>query len=199
MAPVPLEAGLFIKRYQLGTPTAVYKPYTIGRIIGGLFFMAFAVGWTWFAASLTGSPLLPADLSLFHFPVQFPDTIQTILGIVFPLFGVIFIIMGLWVIVKAILNRHVRAVVCVNGIVSVERSGADAFRWEQVATIFHKITEQVHTTRYQSGGTSTTRTTSHSYTINCHDGRRFVFDSTLGRVKRLGETIEYEVARLKRR
>jgi hypothetical protein len=106
--------------------------------------------------------------------------------------------MGLWVITKAILNRNVRAVVCANGVVSVQRNGADAFRWEQVATIFHKVTEHVSTTRYESGGSSTLRSTSHTFTINCHDGRRFVFDSTLSRVKRLGETIENEVARLRR-
>lgn len=199
MAPISLEAQQLIARNRLGIPTEVYKPHTILSIIGGSFFMAFALGWIWFTASITGSPLLPTNLLLFHFPSIPSDDafsrIFGIVGIVFPLFGLIFVGVGLWIILNAILNRNIRAVVCTNGVAYVMRNRADAFRWEQVLTVFHKVSVRTNTTQYQSGGTSTSTSISHTYTVHCHDGRKFTFNSTLGKVQDLAETIEVQVAR----
>lgn len=194
MAHISPEAQQLIARNWLGTPKEIYKPHTILSIIAGLFFLAFAAGWVWLAASITGSSLLPPSLLLFHFQAP-SDSVFAIFGIVFPLFGLIFVGAGLWVVFKAILNRHIRAVVCTNGVAYVMRNSADAFRWEQVLTTFHKVSVSTSTTHYQSGGTSTSTSIKHAYTVHCHDGRKFVFDSTLGKVQDLAETIEVEVAR----
>jgi Family of unknown function (DUF6585) len=204
MTAIPFEAQPLISRYQLGNTTAIYKPHTFLSIIAGLIFMTIAAGLTLFFATITNSPLLPANLALPPLPVgeraQLPEPFGTILALGLPLIGLIFVFVGLWTIIRAIRNRHIRAIVCINGVVSVMRERTDAFRWEQVATVFHKVTRHTTTTnQYGSSGqyvgSTTTTSTSHAYTINCLDGRRFVFDSTLGRVTRLGDTIEREVAR----
>lgn len=201
MASVPPEAESLIRRYNLGMVRGVYKPHTFWSIVGCLFIVAFGAVWTLLAASLTNSPLLPANLALFHQSIDLPvsDSVFSILGIVFPLFGLLFCLIGLWNIVKALSHRHVRAVLCTYGVAYLGRQGADAFRWEQVATVFHKVTTHTHSNRNPSTGTTSTSTTySHTYTINCRDGRKFVFDSILGGVKRLGKIIENEVARYQR-
>lgn len=204
MIAVPFDAQPLISRYQLGNTTAIYKPHTIMSIIFGLIFMTFAAGFTLFLATITNSPLLPANFALFPMPIdiwaRFPEPVGTIIGIVFPLFGLIFFFIGMVIIIRAILYRNIRAIVCVNGVISITREKTDAFRWEQVATIFHKVTQRTTTTNNygshgQYMGSSTSTSTSHTFTVNCIDGRQFVFDSALGRVTRLGETIEYEVAR----
>jgi hypothetical protein len=204
MAAIPFEAQPLISRYQLGNATAIYKPHTIASIIFGLIFMTFAAGFTLFLATVTNSPLLPANLALSIIPANeralFQEPYGTILSIGLPLFGLIFVFIAMGLIIRAIRYRNIRAIVCANGVVSVMRDRTDAFRWEQVATIFHKVTQRTSTTNQygshgQVVGSSTSTSTSHTFTINCIDGRRFVFDSTLGRITRLGETIEREVAR----
>lgn len=188
MASVPPEAESLIRRYNLGALRKVYKPHTFWSVIGGLFVMGFGAAWALLASSILNSAQLPVSNDIF-----------SIVSIVFPLFGLLIVLIGFWGIIKALLNRKVRAVLCAYGVAYLGRQNADAFRWEQVATIFHKVTEHTHTSHnHSTGSTSTSRSYSHTYTINCKDGRRFVFDSVLGGVKRLGATIEDEVARYQR-
>ena len=203
MVYVSPEARQLIGRYGLGGLIETYKPHTILSIIGGMFFIAFALFWIVVAASITQSPLLPSSLLLFQFPfpsIVSSNSIFTVFGIVFPLFGLIFVVVGLLMVIRAILNRNIRAIVCTNGVVSIKRKSADAFRWEQVLQTFKKVS--VSTTHYRSSttGASAGSSTSihYTYSVHCHDGRKFVFDSTLGRVQDLAETIEVEVARHRR-
>ncbi len=168
MAHISPEAQQLIARDWLGTPAEIYKPHTILSVIAGLFLLAFASGWIWLAASITGSSLLPSNLLLFHFTAP-SDSSFAIIGIIFPLFGLIFVGPGLWIVFKAILNRHIRAVVCTNGVAYVIRNSADAFRWEQVLTTFRKVSGNTTTTHYQNGGTSTSSSIKHTYTVHCYD------------------------------
>lgn len=200
MMNVPPAAERLIARYQLGQPIQVYRPNTALSVIVGLFVIAFAVAWTLIVASITNSSLIPFRLFSSTMPgsTDMTGTVNSvfnILGIIFPLFGVIFLIIGLGVITSAILNSRIRAFVCNNGVAYLMRNGADAFRWEQVLKVFHKVTSSTSTSTNQQGFTTTSTRLSHTYTVHCHDGRKFVFNSTLGKVQDLAETIEVQAAR----
>jgi hypothetical protein len=211
MASLTPEVQQFIMRNRLGPPLKIYGPHTILSIIGGLFFTTFALFWTWFALSFFSSSLLPPNLSAFNMllhttPSSFlpssPDstfnTMFTIFSIVFPLFGLLFFFIGLWIILSAIYNHDMRAVVCTYGVVSARPSGIDSFRWQDVLTTFHKVHVSTSTSYNQSSGYATTRTSvHHTYTVHCYDGRKFIFKSPLAHVQDLGEDIEVQVARIK--
>ena len=200
MPAVPVEAEALMTRYQLGTPKKVYKPVTISSIIGGLLLMTFACMWILVALVLTGSPLLPVNPLPFQISPLSPPTdspfatILTILGIVFPLLGLIFVALGVSMILRALLNRHVRAVLCEYGVALLGRKGADAFRWEQVATVLDKVSVHTSTTEQVDGRTHTSTTLSHTYTVACKDGRRFLFTHILGKAEQLGQEIQIAVA-----
>ena len=63
-----------------------------------------------------------------------------------------------------------------------------------VLTTFHRV--NVYTFHSQSSEATTT-SVRHTYTVHCHDGRKFVFKLPLARVQDLGESIEVQVARMK--
>src|SRR5579884_418453 len=164
---LPAEAEKLIATHRLGAPKKVYKPNTIGSIIVGSLVIAFACVWIAFALMLTGSYLLPTDQTstLFPYVSAPPDssfaTIMSVLGIVFPLVGLVFVGVGLAIIVRALLNQHVRAVLCEDGVAYLARDKVDAFRWEQVADVFDKVSVHTSTTDNMNGGTSTSTTISH--------------------------------------
>lgn len=103
---------------------------------------------------------------------------------------------ALFGLVKTIGNRHSRAVICTHGIACITTKTADTARWEDILTIVHGV--NVTTTRHQTqgGGSYTTTSVSHTFTVHCYDGRKILFDSTsCGKVEELGETIQVELAR----
>lgn len=218
MASLTIEAQQLIGRDRLGSPLRVYGPHTILHIIGGLFLTAFAVLWTvfvlffvlfaknisnlnqFFHGFIPSFSSFPSDQTSNTFNTAFSTfgTISTIVGIVFSIFGAFFFFFGLWIIVRAIHNRGMRAAVCAYGVAFVQPSGSDSFRWEDVLTGFHRMSVNVSTTQNQSTGFATTTTTiRHTYTVHCHDGRKFVFKSPLAGVQDLREDIEVQLARLK--
>jgi len=187
MAHVSPEAQRLIARDRLGTPTKIYKPRTTSSIITGLFVLVFSIVWELLAVVIA-YVIAAATKSIF-----------AIFGLALPLIGLIVFGAGLRIVFRAIRNRHIRVVVCTHGVAYVMRNSADAFRWEQVLTIFHGVSVSTSTTSSQSGGTSTSTSIEHTYTVHCQDGRKFVFDSrTLGKVQELAEAIEVEVARRRR-
>jgi hypothetical protein len=162
--------------------------------------------------------LLPHNLSiitlLFHptpspFSYNPPDTTNNtpftifhtvfpLLGIFFSFFGLLFFFLGLWLIVSAIYNRGMRAVVCTYGLAFVKPSGSTSFYWQDVLTGFLKVRVTTSTSYNQTTGMATTSTSlRHIYTVHCHDGRKFVFKSPLARVQNLAEDIEVQIARMK--
>ncbi len=209
MASLTARAQQIIMRNNLGSPMEVYGPHTIASIIGGLFVMAFAAVWIWFALSITGSTLLPPGSSVFN--VLSPgaaigtlptsdsfsgaDAFFSLFRLIFPLFGVLFLLLGLGSIFRAIYNQGMRVVVCTNGVVVIQPSGSGSFYWQDVLTVFHKV--QVSSSRNQSTGATST-SIRHAYTVHCRDGRKFVLKSPLARLQDLAETIEVQAARFKR-
>ncbi|HEY7347544.1 MAG TPA: DUF6585 family protein [Ktedonobacterales bacterium] len=198
MASLTPEAQQLISKYRLGASTAVYQPNTVLKIIGFLFLAAFFAAWTLFTAAITNSPLLPNDLHLFDSsPLSTSEPIFQVVQILFPLVGLLGIVYSLWQIVKAIGNSGARAVVCTHGAALVTSRRADAFRWQDAITVTHNVKVSRSTHQSASGVTSTSTSVRHRYTVHCHDGRKILFDSALfgGKVQKLGETLQVEVAR----
>ena len=198
MANITQEARRLIERDNLGAPTEVYRTNALAGSIIGLIFIVFGSVWSLITfAMLNGfrfligqSALSPVDSGL-STGVDTFGIITSIFSIIFPLFGLLFVGIGLMTFVRAILNRNNQAVVCTDGVAYVTRESADAFRWEQVLMVFDK--KSVSTRQNKDGGRSTR--VHHKYAVHCHDGRRFVFDNSLSHVEDLAEKIEVEVAR----
>jgi hypothetical protein len=212
MANITQEARNLIERYNLGTPTEIYRTNALVGIIFGLIPMIFGIAWALIAAIMIDGSLFlmgqssgqTIDPSLlpgqsidpsFSSATDLFGTLTHVFGIVFPLFGLLFVGIGLKIFMRAILNRNNQAVVCTNGVAYVTRKSADAFRWEQVLMVFNRTSINRSTTQNEYGGTSTSTSINHKYAVHCHDGRKFVFDNSLGKVEDLGERIEVEVAR----
>lgn len=187
MASLTPEAQQLIARNGLGNPTAVYKPNTVGGVIGALFIIAFCTAWTVLALALSNQ--------MSSFAVS--DSIAQILRIVFPLFGVVLMLVGFVMLIRTIANRHSRAFVCVNGVGCITGKGANVARWGDIVTVTHSIDVRTTTQRHQNGMTSTSTQVSHKFVAHCQDGRKILFDKTsCGRkVEELGETLQVEVAR----
>ncbi|HEY7126719.1 MAG TPA: hypothetical protein VH540_22470 [Ktedonobacterales bacterium] len=197
MASLTPEAQQLISKAGLGTPTAVYGPGTVLNTIGFLFFAAFGAAWTLLAASITNSPIIPSNLHFFQSEFTPSDTPFQVLQIAFPLFGLLFVLIALVSLVRTFLNRHSRGVACAYGVACITRKHADAVRWEEILTVIHGIDVHTTTTRHQHGGTTTSTTVSHKYTVHCQDGRKILFDKTsCGRkIQDMGETLQVETAR----
>ncbi len=219
MPNITQEAQRLIERDNLGIPTEIYKPNIIGSIITSIIVIVIGIGWSIVAAfvvnglgifmGLTSSQTIdPSSLPPNIDPSSLPSissapssgidlfsSMSTILGIVFPLFGLLFVAIGIRIIVKALRIRNNRAVLCTNGVVYVTRNSADAFRWEQVLMVFNKTFASTSTTHDEHGFERTSTTIHHQYAVHCHDGRKFVFDGRLSNVEDLAERIEVEVVR----
>lgn len=176
--------------YHLGAPTAVYKPATILAIFVGLVVIFFGVVWTIIASYITSS--IGSSFSDTGFPA--------FLRLVFPFFGFIFVLLGILLIVKALLNYNLRVQVYQHGLVFHKRNRNDVIRWDQIAYVWHIVKKTTNTTRntnYSTGWTTTTTSTTayHSYAVQRVDGANFVFDRTFSHLRELGKTIEQESAR----
>ncbi len=200
MLAVPVGAEALIAEHHLGTLKKIYKPNTVLSIIVGSCLIAFACVWIMFALGLTGNPLLPANQLPFPssaLPPSIDPTftmLPTILSIVFPLIGLIFIGVGFRILIMALLNQQVRAVLCEHGVAYLRPREAGAFRWEQVATVLDRTSIHTSTTDQSGSIVQTSRTISHTYTVVCKDGRRFIFNTLLNKVEQLGEDIQSAVA-----
>ncbi len=187
---IAIDAEQLAASNYLGTPKAAYKPSTVSSIIGGFICTLIGAAWAVIAYYITNSLISSAS------PSGFPP----ILGVIFPLFGLIFVLVGAGIIIKAFLDRNLRVSIYENGLVFIKRNGNEVIRWDQIAFVWHKVkkTTTTNTTRnYSTGRTTTTRTTriDHSYIVQRVDGVKFVFNQTFSHLRDLGKTIEQESAR----
>lgn len=176
--------------HHLGTPTAVYKPSTFLAIFGGLVVIFFGAAWIMIAFYITSS--VGSSFSSTGLP--------TILVLVFPFLGFIFVLIGVVLIVKAFLNHNLRVQVYQHGLVLHKRNNNDVIRWDQTAYVWHKVKKSTTTTRNTNPTTgyntmTTSTTTYHTYAVQRVDGANFIFDRTFSHLRELGKTIEQESAR----
>jgi hypothetical protein len=185
-----VDADQLAALHRLGTPIAVYKPSTIQAMMGGLVAIVFGMAWAVIAFYIINSAV--SSSSSPGFP--------TILGLVIPLFGLVFVLIGVVILVKAFLNRKLRVYVHAQGLVFLKRDSNEVIRWDQIAVVWHKVKKTTSTTQTRNPSTGYTTTTTstntyHSYIVQRTDGAKFVFDHTFSRLRELGKTIEQESAR----
>jgi hypothetical protein len=191
MAPqIGVDANQLAALHRLGATRAVYKPSTILTVIGGLVTIVFGIAWAVLAFDIVNSAV--SSFSSTGFP--------TILGLVIPLFGLLVVLIGVVILLKAFLRRNLRVDVREQGLVYLKRNSNEVIRWDQIAFVWHKVkktTSTTSTTSPSTGYTTTTTSTStyHSYIVQRTDGAKVVFDDTFSRLKELGQTIEQESAR----
>jgi hypothetical protein len=161
MGGVPETAVRLLAAQHLGEIWRVYRPRTRFRLLGAVLVLALASGW-----------VVGAFLGAFSPPVP-PVAVR----VFYPLVGLGLAVWGLYLFVRAVRLKDVRAVLCEYGVVQLGRQGAHAFRFDQVASVSPR-----------------TDSRSRMYTIVCLDGRRFVLDRALADVDDLGRRISVSVA-----
>ncbi len=179
--------------HNLGRVKKVYKAHIVSALIVGLIFAV--MGGTFFILTLPyifDSLSIVNPMSFYGLPLFAASNAQTLIGSVS---GLIFCTLGIKAIIKALDNQHTHAALCEHGIAYIGAKGADAFRWEHVVIVLTR--DQVHVKSRQRLGifmNNTRVTVSHTYTVVCKDGRRFIFTSLLGQVDQLAEEIQIAVA-----
>jgi hypothetical protein len=161
MGGVPETAFRLLAAQHLGEIWRVYRPRTTFRVLAAILVLALASGW-----------VVGAFLEAFSPPVP-PVAVR----VIYPLVGLGLGVWGLYLFVRAVRLKEVRAVLCEYGVVQLGLQGAHAFRFDQVDSVLPQRDSR-----------------SPTYTIACHDGRRFVFDRALADVDDLGRRISVSVA-----
>jgi hypothetical protein len=197
MASVTPQLNKLVSRHSLGRIQRVCGPQVPLRVITGLAVIAVGAVWALFTAAIVGGNLVPEGINPFH--VAPHTTAGPSFSQYFPLFGLVFVVVGAGLIVRAGWVAQSRVGLCDRGIAIHTRHVHDAFTWAQVLTVTSRI--DVRTTTYTPGGyAGAATTTTHvrrRFTVHCHDGRTFVLDSALfGRkVQNLAEVIQVNAAR----
>lgn len=132
--------------------------------------------------------------------VSYSTEYPTILEFVIPLIGFVVVVAGIVIIIRAFLNRNLRVHVHAHGLVFLRRHSNDVIRWDQIASVSHKVKKRTTTSSNTNPSTgyktTTTKTTVyHTYIVQRADGAAFAFDQTFARLRALGKTIEQESAR----
>jgi len=198
MASVTPHINELVSRRSLGAVKRVYGPLVPLRVAGGVVLIAVGTAWGLFTAALVGSDIIPAGVNPFHFPA--PDPGGPSFVQYFPLFGLVFILAGVGVIVRAAWVAPSRAAACANGVAVHTRSIHDAFTWAEVLTVTSRIdVTQTHSTNSYSGATTTTTRIRKRFTVHCRDGRAIVLDSAMfgNRIQDLADVVQVSVARAK--
>lgn len=167
-ASPPIEAQQLIARDQLGPPLEIYTSPTFSTLAAGIFMLTGAVASTWFMFYLFsrfGALSLALDILAF-----FSYGIWVILSS----------LSGFLNISRAISGRKTCIIHCAHGIVFLQGSISDSFRWPDVSTTY----------------SVTSRWNGLIYTVIRRDSRRFVFQN-LSKLEELAALIDAEVARAK--
>lgn len=166
------EAYQFARTYHLGTPGEEYKVrYTKRNVIGMVF--SFVVGG---CLGIFGLVLLTGSAGG-------EDAISTSVTIL--TIALLFIVAALILVLPPLLYRSWCVFVCSEGFLFKRGSRLDAFRWDQVAAIWQKVTR-----RYYNGIYTGTR---HKYTVQHIDGTKVIFTDRFPDVEALGDVIAREV------
>lgn len=99
--------------------------------------------------------------------------------------GLILLCAGAWLAINALRYYGLCVYVFTEGLVRLKGDKADAVRWDQVKTIWQKADKRYISSFYLG--------TSHAYTVQRDDGKKFTFNDGLRNVGVLGETLIREV------
>lgn len=161
--------------YQLGTFQKEYQvKLTKTTLLCGIGALVLAGGIGYFAYTLLTSPRNVNDLNNAPFVV----------GV-----SVIFLLIALYCLCYPLLYRSWHVYVYADGFAFTRGGKLDAFRWEQVESMWQRITR-----RYMNGiyyGTE------YKYTIRGENGQQVILTNRITDVGTLGETISERVTRVK--
>jgi Family of unknown function (DUF6585) len=101
--------------------------------------------------------------------------------------GVILLCGGLWLAINALLYYGLRVYVFTEGLVRVKGNATDVIRWDQIKTIWQKVNKR-YLGSFHIG-------TTHVYTVQRDDGKKFKFNNGLNKVDALGNTLTQEINR----
>jgi hypothetical protein len=198
MASVTPQIEELRSRRSLGGVQRVYGPLVPLRVLTGLVLVAVGAVWGLFTAAVVGSTIVPAGVNPFHLPAPTPGGPSFVQYL--PLFGLIFVLAGVTVIIRAVWVAQSRVAACANGVAVHTRGIHDAFTWADVLTVTSRIdVTQTRATNSYSGATTTTTRIRKRFTVHCRDGRTFVLDSAMfgNRIQDLADLIQVNVARAK--
>jgi hypothetical protein len=161
------EAEQLAGVYQLGAPQSEYR-VRIKKAIIILVILAFALG-----ALFIGTAFAGGDSSEL---------------VIFILVALLFIGGGLYMALTPVIYRSWRVYVCADGFVFKRGNKIDAFRWDQIESMWQAVT------RRYSYGVYTGST--HKYTIRRKDGVQVVLNDRFADVEQLGTTISQAITNL---
>lgn len=170
---IPVEAK------DLGTPTAEYTPrHRIGclvlSLIAGILFSVFVAAVGIFL--ITGAVQWSSGANRYFFVA----------------IGLMVILIGVWLFVRAIRKRALgkRVLVFSEGLAYTQHGKTDIIRWDDVAAVWQNVIRHFYRQPWQT--THRYTGTTHVYTIKLNDGRKYTFDDALSNVGELGSTIQQE-------
>ena len=168
--PFTPEAYQVAVTYQLGLPTAEYRPkFTIRKAIGLAVLFVCGPAFLLLAILSSSSIELSGVIALL---------ILSVIGFVTPI----------GIVVDMVRSRDMRVYVCPAGLLYHHHGTTEAIRWDQVTSFWQRVV------RRSSYGISSGST--HLYTIRRSDGATFKFNDQLYNVEALGNTIARETTRL---
>lgn len=161
--------------YQLGTFQQEYNvKYTKTTLFCGLIALVGAGGFGFFGYTLLTSPR------------NINDTNNAPFGIGL---GVILLLVALYCLLYPLLYRSWHVYIYSEGFAFTRGGKLDAFRWEQVESMWQSVTK-----RYMNGIYTGTQ---HKYTIRSIDGREVILNDRITNVGKLGGIIGDMVTRVK--
>jgi hypothetical protein len=180
---------------RIGSVVKVYGPHTVASIIVGLLAIALGLGFTLVSGRMLGSDLVPDGMNPLRDTIDRDSSLladQQSIARWIPLFGLVFVLVGLIAIISAFANASSRVVLCQNGVAFATRKVRDAFSFAEVESVKRRTI----VTTNQTGPNGTTSTTFRYRTVvRTRDGRQFVIDSQLlgGAARKLGKIVDQSV------
>jgi len=150
------------KLAQLGEPKAEFAVRGAG-FVRKLVLAPLLIG-----AGLTLEVLLIGVLHIHHYDLL--------------LLGVVLVLSGVTLVVRAFRNRGLRVLVFPEGLVRLHRGEAQAFCWEEIDQVWQKKNEGAHWATRAWRGVLTLK-------VQTADGRRLSFDDSLPRLAELAQIL----------
>lgn len=170
-----VKAEQLAATYHLGTPQQEYGVHlTRMTLFVGIISLVAAGGFGFFAYKMLTSPQNSSDINTAYWAI----------GI-----GVVFLLGALYCFLYPQIYRSWHVYVGSEGFAFSRGSKLDAFRWDQIESMWQRVTR-----RYMNGiyiGTE------HKYTVRGLDGRQVVLNDRITNVERLGNVISGMVTRVK--
>lgn len=168
------EATRLAKQHDLGAPNADYK------------VVLNKTNRTYLIMGIIGTILLGAASGIFFAPTENYDVN---VGLLFIGFALLCLAMAIRYATYPLRYKTWHIYTCDHGFLFSKDGKAEAFRWEQIESLWERVT------LYKSYGMNAGMT--HKYTVRRIDGTEVILDDKFGNVDKLGDTINEEIIKVK--